>query len=75
MLLDRQELTDDDVLPVRAPALDALDLHAEQRQPLGELLRRELDVDVVASQDSGTSTDPTRALALKAEATPMQPSD
>ena len=44
----RQQLADDDVLPVGAPALDALDLHPEQRQPLGELLGRQLDVDVVA---------------------------
>ena len=48
MGLHAEELADDDVLPVRAPTLEALDLHPEQRQPLGELLRRELDVDVVA---------------------------
>ena len=36
------------LLPVGAPALDALDLHAEQRQPLGQLLGRQLDVDVLA---------------------------
>ena len=47
VLLDAQQLADDDVLPVRAPALEALDLHPEQRQPLRELLRCELDVDVV----------------------------
>ena len=48
MALDRQQLADDDVLPVLAPAVDALDLHPEQRQALGELLRRQVDVDVVA---------------------------
>ena len=37
--LDRQQLAGDDVLPVGAPALDVLDLHAQERQPLGELLR------------------------------------
>ena len=47
-LADLDQLADDDVLPVRAPALDALDLHAEEGQTLGELLRGELDVDVVA---------------------------
>ena len=45
MLLDRQQLPDDDLLPVRAPALDALDLHAEQGQSLGEGLGRHVDVD------------------------------
>jgi hypothetical protein len=48
MLLDAQQLADDDVLPVAAPPLDALDLHPEQRQPLGERLRREVELDVVA---------------------------
>ena len=48
MGLDAEQLADDDVLPVGAPRLDALDLHPEQRQPFGQLLRRELDVDVVA---------------------------
>ena len=43
-----EQLADDDVPPVVAPALDALDLHAEQRQPLGELLRRRGRVDVLA---------------------------
>ena len=43
-----QQLAGDDVAPVRAPALDPLDLHPEQREALGELLRVELDVDVVA---------------------------
>ena len=47
MLLDRQQLADDDVLPVAPPPIDRLDLHAEQRQPLRELLRGEVDVDVV----------------------------
>ena len=48
MGLHAQELADDDVLPVGTPTLEALDLHPEQRQPLGELLWRELDVDVVS---------------------------
>ena len=48
MLLDGEELADDDVLPVGAPPLDALDLHPEQGQALGQLLRRQLDVDVLA---------------------------
>ncbi len=48
VLLDRQQLAGHDVLPVRAPALDGLDLHPEQRQALGELLRRQVDVDELA---------------------------
>ncbi len=48
MALDAEQLADDDVLPVGAPRLHALDFHPEQRQPFGQLLRRELDVDVVA---------------------------
>ena len=47
MLLDGQQLAGHDVLPVRAPALDALDLHPEQGQPLGELFGRQVQVDVV----------------------------
>ena len=47
MGLDGQELADDDVLPVGAPTLDALDLHAQPREPVGKLLGRELDVDIV----------------------------
>ncbi len=38
MLLDREQLADDDVLPVGTPRLDPLDLHAEQRQAFRELL-------------------------------------
>ena len=53
VLLDRQELAGDDVLPVRAPALDGLDLHPEQRQALGELLRRQVDVDELAQPRQG----------------------
>ena len=39
MALDGQQLADDDVLPVLAPADDPLDLHPEQGQSLGERLR------------------------------------
>ncbi len=53
MLLDRQQLPDDDLLPVRAPALDALDLHAEQRQPLRQGLGRHVDVDELAQPAQG----------------------
>ena len=48
MALDRQQLADDDVPPVVAPADDPLDLHAEHREALGELLGRQVDVDVLA---------------------------
>ena len=48
MLLDRQQLADDHVPPVRAPAVDALDLHPQQRQALGEALRRQVEVDELA---------------------------
>ena len=48
VLLDRQQLADDDVVPVGAPAVDALDLHPEQGQALGEALRRQVDVDELA---------------------------
>ncbi len=48
MLLDREQLADHDRAPVGAPLLDALDFHAEQGQPLGQLLGRLLDVDVLA---------------------------
>ena len=48
MALHGQQLPDDDVLPVLAPADDALDLHPEQRQTLGEGLGAEVDVDVLA---------------------------
>ena len=56
VLFDGEQLADDDVLPVRAPALDALDLHPEQRQPLSELFRRELDVDVLAEPGQHRAT-------------------
>ena len=45
---DRQELADHHVAPVGAPFLDALDLHPEHGQPLGERLRGQLDVDELA---------------------------
>ena len=48
MALDGQQLADDHVPPVLAPADDALDLHPEQGQSLGERLGAEVDVDVVA---------------------------
>ncbi len=48
VLLDGQQLADDDVAPVGAPRLDALDLHPEHRQALGEDLGGEVDVDVLA---------------------------
>src|SRR6476660_6032007 len=48
MALDGQQLPDDDVPPVLAPADDALDLHPQQRQALGQGLGAEVHVDVVA---------------------------
>ena len=48
MLLDGQQLADDDVLPVAAPALDPLDLDPEQGQPLGKLLWGQLHIDVLS---------------------------
>ena len=45
---DLEQLADHDRVPVGADALDALDLQAEQRQPLGEPLGRQVEVDVVA---------------------------
>ncbi len=48
VLLDREQLARDDVLPVGAPTLDGLDLHAQERQAFGELLRRQVDCDELA---------------------------
>ncbi len=48
VLLDRQQLADDDVAPVGTPRIDALDLHPEHRQALGEDLRGQVDVHVLA---------------------------
>ncbi len=48
MTLDREQLAHDHVVPVGAPGLEGLDLHAEQGQALGQLLGGQLDVDVVA---------------------------
>ncbi len=48
VLLDAEQLADDDVAPVRSPRLEALDLHPEQGQALGEDRRIEVDVDVLA---------------------------
>ena len=48
VLVDREQLAGHDLLPVGAPPFDLLDLHAQQRQPFGELLRREVDVDELA---------------------------
>ena len=42
---DLQQLADDHGPPRITDALDALDLHAQEGQPLGELLRGEVDVD------------------------------
>ena len=55
MLLDGQQLARDDVLPVGAPALDVLDLHAQQGQALGQLLGREVEVDELAEPGQGDS--------------------
>jgi hypothetical protein len=38
MGLDAEQFADDDVLPVGAPPLYALDFHPEQCQPFGQLL-------------------------------------
>jgi len=48
VLLDREQLPHDDGAPIAAPLLDALDLHAEKGQSFGQLLGRQLDVDVLA---------------------------
>ena len=54
--LDLQQLAHDDTLPVGAAALDALDLHAEQRQPLRERLRLRASTSTYSrNHDSGTS--------------------
>ncbi len=44
---DLAQLADDHGPPVGAPALEALDLHAEHGEPLGERRGLEIDVDVV----------------------------
>ena len=48
MALDREQLPDDDVAPVIAPADEPFDLHAEQGQPFRDLLGRQVDVDEFA---------------------------
>jgi hypothetical protein len=48
MAFDREQLADDHVLPVGAPALDGLDFHPKQSQSLGQELGGQLDIDVVA---------------------------
>ena len=53
MALHGKQLADDDVPPVVAPADDPLDLHAEHREPLGELLGREVDIDVLGEPREG----------------------
>jgi arylsulfatase len=45
--------TDDDVAPFGAPSLEALDFHPEKGQTLRELLRGQLDVDVVPEPREG----------------------
>ena len=45
---DLEQLPDHDRAPVRADTLDRLDLHAERRQALGQTLRRQVEVDVIA---------------------------
>ncbi len=47
MPLDGEQLADDDVPPLVAASFDALDLHPQQRQPFGERLGRQVEVDVV----------------------------
>ena len=61
MTLHRHEFTDDDVAPFGAPSLEALDLHPEKGQTLGELLRGQVDVDVVAEPREG---DPHRNCSI-----------
>ena len=41
-------LSDDDALPLGADLLDRLGLGAGHRQPVGQLLRRQVDLDIVA---------------------------
>jgi hypothetical protein len=48
MTLDREQLPDDDVPPVLAPADDPLDLHPEQGQAFGERFRSQVDVHDLA---------------------------
>jgi hypothetical protein len=48
VVLHGQQLAHDDVSPVRAPPLETLDFHAQQRQALRQLFGRELDIDVLA---------------------------
>ncbi len=46
---DLEELADDDALPLGADALDAADLHAQERQPLRERLGRAIEVHVLGA--------------------------
>jgi hypothetical protein len=47
------ELTDDDVLPLGADAVDRADLHPEEREALRELLGRQLDRDELPEPGEG----------------------
>ena len=55
VLLDGQELAHHDVAPLRAPALEPLDLEPEQREALRQGVRGKLEVNVVTQPAEGNS--------------------